>query len=449
MAPQHTLQPAVSSPPAVQDSEPTPLSGCIVAQELQSVSPMFQTPTREHQAVSQAILAPHPTVSDMETDPNMQTEHWPDPQPAQPDYRQEHDHLVTSSLPSSMTNFSQELLTPWSCQGSKIFLDICSGVDAPLSSAVSKLGFPALSVDLLVDSRMDLLDDSFYEQLLRLCGSGVVGYSAASPSCTEYSLLKLRPGGPKAIRTPDMLSGVPNLTPEETQRLQDSATLLYRCVNSVSVTYSSGGHGHIEQPSGAMSWSEDCTQEWIRLSGCALILLAACAFHWNIMKTWLFASSFQPLAELAATCNHGPNAHPSIAGVKDEHGVYLSRRSAAYPKALAEAFASKISVLLTPLATPVSWSNVFNLFPIKQMFQDPKGFVDGGGLHSTPDWSKPPDHSSNLFRSVRDHWIPRILNNNWHKMLVSHFLQKKTDPPFSEGIINEFRNSLDSLLPLT
>ena len=34
-------------------------------------------------------------------------------------------------------------------------------------------------------------------------------------------------------------------------------------------------------------------------------------------------------------------------------------------------------------------------------------------------------------------------------MLVSHFLQKKTDPPFSEGIINEFRNSLDSLLPLT
>ena len=47
---------------------------------------------------------------------------------------------------------------------------------------------------------------------------------------------------------PDMLSGVPNLTPEETQRLQDSATLLDRCVNSVSVTYSAGGHGHIEQP---------------------------------------------------------------------------------------------------------------------------------------------------------------------------------------------------------
>ena len=198
-----------------------------------------------------------------------------------------------------------------------------------------------------------------------------------------------------------------------------------------------------------MSWSEDSTQEWIRLSGCALILLAACAFHWNIMKTWLLASSFQPLADLASTCNHGPNAHPSIAGVKDEHGVYLSRRSAAYPPALAEAFATKISVLLTPLETPISWSNVFNLFPIKKLFQNPKGFVDGGGLHSTPDWSKPPDHSPNLFRSVRDHWIPRILNNNWHKMLVSHFLQKKTDPPFSEGTINEFRNSLDSLLPLT
>ena len=333
---------------------------------------MFQTPTREYQEVSPAILAPLPTVSDMETDPNIQTEHRPDPQPEQPDCRQEHDHLVTSSLTSSMTNFSQELLTPWSCQGSKIFLDICSGVDAPLSSAVSKLGFPALSIDLLVDSRMDLLDDSFYEQLLRLCGSGVVGYSAASPSCTEYSLLKLRPGGPKAIRTPDMLSGVPNLTPEETQRLQDSATLLYRCVNSVSVTYSSGGHGHIEQPSGAMSWSEDCTQEWIRLSGCALILLAACAFHWNIMKTWLFASSFQPLAELAATCNHGPNAHPSIAGVKDEHGVYLSRRSAAYPKALAEPLRQKFQCSLLP------WLHQFHgpmfsiYFPSSNCFKTPK-----------------------------------------------------------------------------
>jgi len=306
------------------------------------------------------------------------------------------------SLRTQITNFAQELLTPWSCQGTKIFLDICSGVDAPLTTAVSALALPALAIDLLVDSNMDLLHDPFYEQLLRLCGSGVIGYSAASPSCTEYSLLKLRPGGPKAIRTPDMLDGVPDLTPLETQRLQDSATILDRCVNSISVTYSAGGHGHLEQPSGAMSWSESCTQEWVRLAGCSLILLAACAFNWNIMKTWLFASSFHPLSEIAAVCDHGKQAHPSIAGVRDEHGVYMSKGSAAYPPALASAFASKISVLLTPLDTQVCWQNVFDLFPKKHLFQNPTGFVDGGGLPSQPDWSKPPSEAPNFFRAVRE-----------------------------------------------
>ena len=56
-----------------------------------------------------------------------------------------------------MHNYSQELLTPWSCQGVKIFVDICSGADKPLSTAVQALGLPALAVDILIDSRMDLL----------------------------------------------------------------------------------------------------------------------------------------------------------------------------------------------------------------------------------------------------------------------------------------------------
>ena len=81
---------------------------------------------------------------------------------------------ATTTIPF-LHNYSQELLTPWSCQGVKIFVDICSGADEPLSTAVRALGFPALAVDILIDSRMDLLKDEFFEQLLRLCGSGIVG----------------------------------------------------------------------------------------------------------------------------------------------------------------------------------------------------------------------------------------------------------------------------------
>ena len=144
---------AVSSPPVVQDSELLPQSGrVVVEEEFHPVSPMFHPTARVDQAVSPAILAPLPAVSELETKPNKPTEPQPDPRQGQPDHQMEHDHMVISGLHSSMTNFSQELLTPWSCQGSKIFLDICSGVDAPLSCAVSRLGLPALHIDLLVDT---------------------------------------------------------------------------------------------------------------------------------------------------------------------------------------------------------------------------------------------------------------------------------------------------------
>ena len=245
-----------------------------------------------------------------------------------------------------------------------------------------------------------------------------------------------------------MMQGIPDLSPAEQQRLQDSATLLDRSVNSVQCTYVAGGHGHVEQPSGAMSWREPSTRNWIQMANCCLILLAACAFDWDIRKTWLFASSFEPLSAIAAVCTHAQGSHKSIAGTKDEHGIYLSRRSAAYPTKLAEAFAQKNSVLLSPLKDDISWDSAFSLFPHKDWFQDPKSFVDGGGLQSSPDWSRPPADKENIFRSVRDFWIPKILQHDLHKFIVGHFQRQQVDPPFSEDLVQQFRASLDTLLPL-
>ena len=82
---------------------------------------------------------------------------------------------------------SPAIVQPALQQSSRIFLDICSGAEKPLSSAVQELGFPTLAVDILLDSSMDILDNTFFEQLLFICGSGIVGYCAASPCCSEYS----------------------------------------------------------------------------------------------------------------------------------------------------------------------------------------------------------------------------------------------------------------------
>ena len=95
--------------------------------------------------------------------------------------------------------------------------------------AILDQGHPVLSFDILLDSSLDILEDAAYEDLLRVAASGQVGYGAASPSCCEYSRLKLREdGGPKALRSPEHLSGMPNLTAWELQRVQESFMMLSR-----------------------------------------------------------------------------------------------------------------------------------------------------------------------------------------------------------------------------
>ena len=48
---------------------------------------------------------------------------------------------------------------------------------------------------------LDILCDSTYDKIMRPTFSGTVRFARAAPPCKEYSRLKLRPGGPKAIRS--------------------------------------------------------------------------------------------------------------------------------------------------------------------------------------------------------------------------------------------------------
>ena len=101
-------------------------------------------------------------------------------------------------------------------------LTFAQGVPGPCPTALQVFNVDVLSIDILLDSRMDLLDAGFYKQLLFLCGSGIVGYAAASPSCAEYSRLKLQGGPPFALRTPEFLDGLPDLLPEDFAKVQVS-----------------------------------------------------------------------------------------------------------------------------------------------------------------------------------------------------------------------------------
>ena len=149
---------------------------------------------------------------------------------------------------------------------SKLFLDICSGATRTLSSAILARHGTVLSFDILLDPRMDLLNDQSYEQLLRICSSGQVAYGAASPSCAHYSRLKLHQPGPKALRTPEAMQGVPGLSSAELLQVQESYMMLFRAVTCLTLIFQAGGHTHLEQPPSAMSWLEDCVRNFLKHS---------------------------------------------------------------------------------------------------------------------------------------------------------------------------------------
>ena len=86
----------------------------------------------------------------------------------------------------------------------RFFLDLFSGRNAPIFHACKLLQVDCIS-PLDFELGWDILDDNNFEQILRAAWNGFLGGVWSAPPCREYSRLKLRPGGPPALRTPQNL----------------------------------------------------------------------------------------------------------------------------------------------------------------------------------------------------------------------------------------------------
>ena len=329
--------------------------------------------------------------------------------------------------------------------GIRIFLDICCGVNSPLSSAVIKLKGDVMKFDILVHTSDDLLDSNKFEQLLRLCASGIVAYTAASPSCCEYSRLKLLPNGPPALRTPQHLDGIPGLSGPELLRVQESSTMLHRCIDCLQVTVASGGHGHLEQPKSAMSWSEPIVQQFISQHACSCISMSACGFGRNWHKFWLFASTFAALVRMACSCNHPWGSHQQIAGVRTSAGHYLSRDTAEYPPELANQCAQIILPLLSDQGRELQLSTFESYLPIKSISAPPFARQDGAGFPSKADWSG--QHNfADCFQTLRKNFFRTIMSQRLDQVILRAFNNRQAEPPFSAEQLQPFRAFLDEFL---
>lgn len=95
------------------------------------------------------------------------------------------------------------------------FLELFSGPNSPLSLHIRDAGHRTLHpFDILLDPKLDILDDDAYYWILRLIACKHVGSMVAAPPCTEYSLLKLQPPGPLPCRSPDCMDKPLFDTPE-------------------------------------------------------------------------------------------------------------------------------------------------------------------------------------------------------------------------------------------
>lgn len=352
--------------------------------------------------------------------------------------------LQSPSIPSSISSPSQHVFQEAASSPGRIFTDLFSGYDSPLSSEILSRGGQVFRVDILISPEMDILSDDFTEQLLRFCASGKSAYIACSPCCGEYSRLKLNPGpGPKPLRTPEYLGGVPGLNSEETNRLQNSFLQLSRGVQCLQVGYTSGSHGHLEQPPNAMSWEEEIVQTWLREARCSCVHLPACKFGMDVAKSWLFATSLESLQQMGDVCPHPRNMHTSIAGTKDASGVYLSKSTAQYPPLLACEFADIVIPLISGPGHDLTFAEAINLLPTKTMRDHPQAFQDGGGLFSFPDWSYPRTAHGDIFGDLRHKMFKLILDNSYHKRLLCHFYMHSAEPPLSEQELSPFRHILE------
>ena len=299
--------------------------------------------------------------------------------------------------------------------------------------------------DILVHQFDDLLDSACYEQLLRVCSSGIIAYAGASPSCCEYSRLKLSPHGPPALRTPEFLDGVPGLTGPELMKVQESHTMLARCITCLQIVVSAGGHGHLEQPKTAMSWDEPIVQQFVSQHACACISIAACGYGKDWHKHWLLASTFTALSKLACACDHPPGSHQPIAGIRTESGQFLSRATAEYPEPLAKSFAQIILPLVSDNKLELSLDNYEKYLPTKNLNDPPFSRQDGAGFPSQADWSS--QHSfEDCFKVLRKNFFNEIMTHRLDQVILRAFNERWTDPPFASSQIQPFKTFLEEFL---
>jgi hypothetical protein len=144
----------------------------------------------------------------------------------------------------------------------------------------------------------DILDNSLFEDLLRLAKAKRIAVGHGAPPCSLYSLLRTRPlPGRPGLCAPvvdrEHMQGLPNLSPYMKNELILSKTIHLRVSLVLTEIILAGGQSSWEQPPSALSLFEECNMKLLQLlpysatvSWCAVV-----STNPRYQKEWLFRSS--------------------------------------------------------------------------------------------------------------------------------------------------------------
>lgn len=340
------------------------------------------------------------------------------------DHRQDPIQYIPTSIPAVPARF---------------FLELFSGKNHRFSSYIQSRGVKTLQpLDILIDDRMNILDDKVYHSLLRLVASKQVGSMVAAPPCTEYSLLKLQQPGPLPCRSPECMDRPLFDTEVCHKKFFDSREIIHRTVNLLELQHIHGGYSALEQPLSAMTWDEPIVKQ----ARTTFLTETAVISHCRVLdvnesplnKHWQFVSDIFRFheAELQCTCEI---KHSGFAGKRNDDGSFASSRTAEYPYRLVQHLTPFLRLDEQSIRDDASdftpWERIFSDLPRSPPvhFQH---IPDGAGLVSSAVWPLP--FKPDVFYTLRKELeqiaiganIPTILYQLQHQRTRSDIIDQKT-----------------------
>lgn len=173
----------------------------------------------------------------------------------------------------------------------RLCMDICSGESAPVTRALLSLHgsclAPIAAGSAQGGTAHDILQDEIFDFIIRLAWTGAIGAGLAAPPCSKYSRLRLKPGGPPALRDDKNVDGFPGLSPTLKTQVQESQQIHLRCISILAAIWSTGRFVCYAQPPGSLAFCEPVIISFLRSMHAVIAQTPACNWQSNYENSGL------------------------------------------------------------------------------------------------------------------------------------------------------------------